>query len=97
MSDKDALVGTLMRQRLEGLNRKAAIEAELRQVAETLVKLIRKDRPLTTEQRRMALQPVEQYFNTELLFKLLDERDRIQEQIVDAIQQLREMGSERHL
>ncbi len=90
--EQDAIVGRLIREKSEALRRKAALDAELKMVGDTLNSIFERMHGAIPEVVAGQLEPIRKYFNTDSFLALLKEREEAQTQVIDRIKRLRDMG-----
>lgn len=90
--EQDAIVGRLIREKSEALRLKAALEAEIKLVADICESVLGAVESLKPEQLAGELEPIRKYFNIEAYLSLLQECARAEADVIDRIRRLRELG-----
>jgi len=92
--EQDAVVGRLVREKRSAVQRKAAIDAELKQLKDAIGQMFRAlDGGAGPQTAIQALEGVKKYFTMDALFALLEEQRETQEKITDAARSLYQLGA----
>ena len=90
--EQDAVLGRLVREKAAALKRKTILDAEINLVRDVCDQVLVRGRVLKPEEAAAKLEPIRKYFDVDAYTALLEERERVQNDLVDRIRQLRELG-----